>query len=171
MHISELMQVHSIGYCLQDVKVSFRYDLKIESPLTSLEAKQGDLLSIPRWIAEVLSDEKLVELQDGDMVNALRQATMKENNQGQFNLSELESNFYIKVNSVIKKFPQQDYDRVGSMLNTLVRTRQTKIIELANSSKMTADIAKKLTIEELVFYNNINSSSNEFSKEILGDKK
>jgi DNA replication factor GINS len=160
-----------MGYRLQEVKVNFGYDLKIEAPLTSIEAKQGDILSIPRWIAEVLVDEKLVELQDRDMITALRQATMKENNQGQFNLSELDSTFYIKVNSVAKKLPQSDYDVVESMLNTLIRTRQTKIIELADSSKMTSDIAKKLTIEELVFYNNINNYSKDFKKQILNNKK
>ena len=171
MHISELIQVHSIGYRLQDVKVNFGHDLKIEAPLTSIEGKQGEILSISRWIAEVLSSEKLVEVQDEDMITALRQATMKENNQGQFNLSELDLLFYIKVNFVAKKLPQQDYDRVESMLNTLIRTRQRKIIELADSSKMTSDIAKKLTIEELVFYNNVNDDSKKFRKQILGDKK
>ena len=43
MHISELIQVHSIGYRLQDVKVNFAYDLKIEAPSVSIESKQGDI--------------------------------------------------------------------------------------------------------------------------------
>jgi hypothetical protein len=43
LHISELIQVHSIGYRLQDVKVNFGHDLKIEAPLTSIEAKQGEI--------------------------------------------------------------------------------------------------------------------------------
>ncbi|MGI0061533.1 MAG: hypothetical protein ACREBA_03680, partial [Nitrosotalea sp.] len=84
MHISELIQIHSIGYRLQDVKVNFVHDLKIDAPLTSVEAKQGDMLSISRWIAEVLSSEKLVEVQDTDMIVALKQAVMKENVQGDF---------------------------------------------------------------------------------------
>lgn len=170
MHISELIQVHSIGYRLQDVKVNFAYDLKIEAPTVSIESKQGDISSIPRWIAEVLSSEKLAQVQDTDMVVALKQAVMKENVQGDFDLSTLELDFYIKVNSFTQRLPQEDRDKIESMLNSLIRKRQGKIIKLADSSKMTADLAKKLTIEERTLFDYIHNNSIEFKKQILGDK-
>ena len=170
MHISELIQVHSIGYRLQDVKVNFAYDLKIEAPTVSIEAKQGEILSISRWIAEVLSSEKLVQVQDTDMVVALKQAVMKENVQGDFDLSTLELDFYIKVNSFTKRLPQEDRDKIESMLNSLIRKRQGKIIKLADSSKMTSDLAKKLTIEERTLFDYIHNNSIEFKEQILGDK-
>jgi DNA replication factor GINS len=170
MHISELIQVHSIGYRLQDVKVNFAYDLKIEAPTVSIESKQGDISSIPRWIAEVLSSEKLAQVQDTDMVVALKQAVMKENVQGDFDLSTLELDFYIKVNSFTQRLPQEDRDKIESMLNSLIRKRQGKIIKLADSSKMTSDLAKKLTIEERTLFDYIHNNSTEFKKQILGDK-
>jgi DNA replication factor GINS len=170
MHISELIQVHSIGYRLQDVKVNFSYDLKIEAPTVSIESKQGDLSSIPRWIAEVLSSEKLAQVQDTDMVVALKQAVMKENVQGDFDLSTLELDFYIKVNSFTQRLPQEDRDKIESMLNSLIRKRQGKIIKLADSSKMTSDLAKKLTIEERTLFDYIHNNSIEFKEQILGDK-
>jgi len=171
LHISELIQVHSIGYLLQDVKVNFTHDLKIEAPTVSVESKQGEILSISRWIAEVLSLEKLVQVQDTDMVADLHQAIMKENTQGEFNLSTLDLDFYIKVNSFAKKLPQQDYDKIESMLNTLIRKRQGKIIKLADSFQMTSDLAKKLTIEERTFFDYIHQNSVEFKKQILSDTK
>lgn len=170
MHISELIQVHSIGYRLQDVKVNFAYDLKIDAPTVSIESKQGDISSIPRWIAEVLSSEKLAQVQDTDMVVALKQAVMKENVQGDFDLSTLELDFYIKVNSFTQRLPQEDRDKIESMLNSLIRKRQGKIIKLADSSKMTSDLAKKLTIEERTLFDYIHNNSIEFKKQILGDK-
>jgi len=170
MHISELIQVHSIGYRLQDVKVNFSYDLKIDAPTVSIESKQGEILSIPRWIAEVLSSEKLAQVQDTDMVVALKQAVMKENVQGDFDLSTLELDFYIKVNSFTQRLPQEDRDKIESMLNSLIRKRQGKIIKLADSSKMTSDLAKKLTIEERTLFDYIHNNSIEFKKQILGDK-
>jgi len=170
LHISELIQVHSIGYRLQDVKVNFAYDLKIEAPTVSIESKQGDISSIPRWIAEVLSSEKLAQVQDTDMVVALKQAVMKENVQGDFDLSTLELDFYIKVNSFTQRLPQEDRDKIESMLNSLIRKRQGKIIKLADSSKMTSDLAKKLTIEERTLFDYIHNNSTEFKKQILGDK-
>ena len=170
MNISELIQVHSIGYRLQDVKVSFVYDLKIEAPTVSVESKQGEIMSISRWVAEVLSAEKLVQVQDTDMVVALKQAVMKENVQGDFDLSTLELDFYIKVNSFTQRLPQEDRDKIESMLNSLIRKRQGKIIRLADSSKMTSDLAKKLTIEERTLFDYIHNNSTEFKKQILGDK-
>ena len=170
MHISELIQVHSIGYRLQDVKVNFLYDLKIEAPTVSIESKQGEILSISRWIAEVLSSEKIAQVQDTDMVVALKQAVMKENVQGDFDLSTLELDFYIKVNSFTQRLPQEDRDKIESMLNSLIRKRQGKIIKLADSSKMTSDLAKKLTIEERTLFDYIHNNSMEFKKQILGDK-
>ena len=170
MNISELIQVHSIGYRLQDVKVNFVYDLKIEAPTVSVESKQGEIMSISRWVAEVLSVEKLVQVQDTDMVVALKQAVMKENVQGDFDLSTLELDFYIKVNSFTQRLPQEDRDKIESMLNSLIRKRQGKIIRLADSSKMTSDLAKKLTIEERTLFDYIHNNSTEFKKQILGDK-
>ena len=170
MNISELIQIHSIGYRLQDVKVNFVYDLKIEAPTVSVESKQGEIMSVSRWVAEVLSAEKLVQVQDTDMVVALKQAVMKENVQGDFDLSTLELDFYIKVNSFTQRLPQEDRDKIESMLNSLIRKRQGKIIRLADSSKMTSDLAKKLTIEERTLFDYIHNNSTEFKKQILGDK-
>jgi len=170
LNISELIQVHSIGYRLQDVKVNFVYDLKIEAPTVTVESKQGEIMSVSRWVAEVLSAEKLVQVQDTDMVVALKQAVMKENVQGDFDLSTLELDFYIKVNSFTQRLPQEDHDKIESMLNSLIRKRQGKIIRLADSSKMTSDLAKKLTIEERTLFDYIHNNSTEFKKQILGDK-
>ena len=163
--------MHSIGYRLQDVKVNFGYDLKIDAPEVSIDAKHGEILSIPRWIAEVLSSEKLVEVQDTDMVVALKQAIVKENVQGDFDLSTLEPEFYIKMNSFMQRLPQQDRDKIESMLNSLVRKRQGKIIRLADSSKMATELAKKLTVEERALFDYIHGNSAEFKKQVIGDKK
>jgi len=166
-----LTQLHTIGYRLQDVKVTFNRDIKIDTPDVSIEAKHGEILSIPRWVAEVLSSEKLAEVQDTDMVVALKQAIVKENVQGDFDLSTLEPEFYIKMNSFMQRLPPQDRDKLESMLNSLVRKRQGKIIRLADSSKMANELAKKLTVEERALFDYIHDNSAEFKKQVIGDKK
>lgn len=160
-----------MGYRLQDVKVTFNHDIKIDAPEASIDAKQGEIMSIPRWVSEVLAQEKLVDVQDTDMIVALKQALVKENVQGDFDLSTLESDFYIKVNSYVQRLLQQDRDKVESMVNTLMRKRQGKIIRLADSAKMTSDLAKKLSIEERALFDAIHLQSTEFKKQILGDKR
>lgn len=168
---SELSKVHHTGFDLEDVKVTFLHDVKINVAGVDVEGKQGEILNIPRWVATVLESEKHVTIEEPDMVVELKQATVKENVQGEFELATLEPHFYVKLISYMKKLPKDDFDKVESMLNSLVRKRQGKIIHLADSSKLTADLSKKLTLEERSFYEKIYNTSIDFKKQILGDKK
>jgi len=177
LDISELVGIHSIGHGLTNVKVEFNNDLKLNVSDISLEGKKGEILNIPRWVAEVLESEKHVEIQDVDMLVQLKQAVEKEIMLGQFDLSTLQvqqqadPHFYIRLKTYMKGLPEKDYDMVESMLNKLLRTRQTKIIRLADTAKLTAEIAQKLSVEEREFYNNLHDNSTKFSKTILGNKK
>jgi len=119
----------------------------------------------------VLESEKHAKIEDTDMVVELKQAMVKENVQGEFELATLDPHFYIRLKSYMKTLPQQDFDKVESMLNTLLRKRQGKIVHLADSSKLTANLSQKLTIEERLFYENIYKNATDFRKQILGDTK
>ena len=169
--------MHSIGNSLNDVKVEFKKDLKLDTLGISIDGKQGEILNIPGWIADVLESEKHVEIQDVDMLVELKQAVEKEKMLGQFDLATLQVQqqadpyFYIKMKSYMNRLPEKDYDVVESMLNTLLRTRQSKIIRIADASKLTAEISRKLSIEEREFYNNLHDNSSKFSKTIIGSKK
>lgn len=171
LNSTELVKVHHTGFDLEDVKVTFLHDLKIKVASVDIEGKQGEMLNIPRWVATVLESEKHLTIQETDMIVELKQATVKENVQGEFELATLEPHFYIRLLSYMKKLPKDDFDKVESMLNSLVRKRQGKIIHLADSSKLTADLSKKLTIEERSFYEKIYNTSTDFKKQILGDHK
>ena len=169
--------MHVIGNSLKDVKVEFKKDTALDVSDISIKGKQGEILNIPRWVANILESEKHVEIQDVDMLIELKQAVEKEKMLGQFDLSTLQvqqqadTHFYIKMKSYMKGLPEKDYDKVQSLLNTLVRTRQTKIVRLADTSKLTAEISQKLSIEEREFYNNLHDNSSKFSKTIIGNKK
>jgi len=171
LNSSELSKVHHTGFDLEDVKVTFLHDIKINVAGVDVEGKQGEMLNIPRWVASVLESDKHVSIDDTDMVVELKQATVKENVQGEFELATLEPHFYVKLISFMKKLPKDDFDKVESMLNSLVRKRQGKIIHLADSSQLTADLRQKLTLEERAFYEKIYNTSSDFKKQILGDKK
>lgn len=168
---NELSKVHHTGFDLEDVKVTFLHDIKINVAGIGVEGKQGEILNIPRWVANVLESDKHVSIEDTDMVVELKQATVKENVQGEFELATLDPYFYVKLISFMKKLPKDECDKVESMLNSLVRKRQGKIIHLADSSQLTVDLRQKLTLEERVFYEKIYNTSSDFKKQILGNKK
>ncbi len=169
--MSDLERIHTIGYDLKDVKVSFSKDLKLNVSDVTIDGKQGEILNIPRWVANVLESEKYVEIQDSEILTELKQAVMKEEVQSNFDLSVLEPYFYIKLKSYMQRMTEKDYDMTESMLNKLLRTRRSKIIRLADSSKLSAEISQKLTVEEYDFYNEIHNASTKFSKKIIGSKK
>jgi len=171
LDISELVSIHTIGHGLKDVKVEFNKDLKLNVSDISIEGKKGEILNIPRWVANVLQSEKHVEIKDSETLVELKQAAMKEELHGDFDLITLEPNFYIKIKSYMERLSEKDYVKVESLLNKLLRTRKTKIVRLADSSKLTADISQKLSVEEREFYNQVHEASTKFSKKIVGDKK
>ena len=166
-----MVRAHSVGHNLEDVKVEFKKDLKLDVANIAIDGKSGEILNIPRWVANILESEKHVEIKDSETLVELKQAVMKEELHGDFDLITLEPHFYIKIKSYMKRLPEKDHVKVESLLNKLLRTRQTKIIRLADSSKLTAEISQKLSVEEHEFYNQVHETSIKFSKKIVGDKK
>ena len=93
MDISELVSIHSIGHDLKDAKVEFNNDLKLNVSNISIEGKKGEILNIPRWVANILESEKHVEIKDSETLVELKQAVMKEELHGDFDLITLEPRF------------------------------------------------------------------------------
>ena len=171
MKLEDVIKVHSVGYGLEEVKVEFKHDLKMDVSGVKIEGKESEIMNIPRWVAEILESEKHIILHEQDMLTELKQSKVKEDVQGEESLSTLDKHFYIKMKSYMKKLSKDDSDRVESMLNELVRIRQGKIVRLADSSKLTSDLASKLSVEEEVYFNQIHKASVEFSKQVMGEKK
>jgi len=171
MELEDVIKVHSVGFDLEEVKVEFKHELKMDVSGIKIEGKESEIMNIPRWVAEILESENHVILHEQDMLTELKQAKVKEDVQGEESLSSLDKHFYIQINSYMKKLSKDDSDKVESMLNELVRIRQGKIVRLADSSKLTSDLMSKLSVEEEVYYNEIHKASLEFKKQVIGDRK
>ena len=171
MKLEDVIKVNSIGFDLEEVKVEFKHELKMDVSGVKIEGKESEIMNIPRWVAEILESEKHIILHEQDMLTELKQSKVKEDVQGEESLSTLDKHFYIKMKSYMKKLSKDDSDRVESMLNELVRIRQGKIVRLADSSKLTSDLASKLSVEEEVYFNQIYEASVEFSKQVMGEKE
>ena len=169
MKINELLQVYTIGYQTEDVKTVINHDFKINVSGVTISGKQGEVINMPRWIAQTLESETHAEIQESDMGIELTQSISKENFQGE-ELSHLEPDFYIKVRGFMARQSDKDRDKLESLLNTLVRKRLGKLIPRANSMELTADLAKKLSIEERTLYNIVHDNSAEFMTQIFGEK-
>ena len=171
MELEDVIKAHSIGYGLEDVKVEFKHDLKMDVSGVQIDGKENEMMNIPRWVADILESEKHVILHEQDMIKELKQAKVKEDIADEDTLATLDKHFYIKLHAYMKKLETVDFDKAESMLNQLVRIRQGKIVRLADSSKLTSDLSSKLSVEEEVYYNQIHKSSLDFKKQVIGNTK
>jgi len=131
LEIKDLERVHTAGFNLEDVKVTFNHDIKINVAGMDVEAKQGEMLNVPRWVAELLEQEKHVEIQDTDMVVELKQALVKENVQGEFELATLEQHFYVKLKKSYNPNPD-----VVAQYEAWGKTRQANLNYLKGELKL-----------------------------------
>ena len=161
-------KVHSIGYGLKDAKVTVNQDITFEVADTKIDGKQGEVMNLPRWVGKILEENGLAELDAPDMVTELKQALSKEKMVGEYQLSTLDPHFYIKLKDSIKKLDKHDYNNVESILKELFRMRRGKIIKLADSSKLTAELNAKLSVEEKIFFQSISDNSKLFEKQVMG---
>ena len=95
----------------------------------------------------------------------------KENALNEYELSTLEDEFYIKLNAYIERLDKDEQKEAKDLLNTLFRTRHGKLIRLADSSPLTADLSKRMTVEEKLYHDKIHSESKNFTSRIMGDHK
>ena len=68
MELEDVIKVHSIGYGLEDVKVEFKHDLKMDVSGVQIDGKENEMMNIPRWVADILESEKHVILHEQDMI-------------------------------------------------------------------------------------------------------
>jgi DNA replication factor GINS len=169
LKINDLLQVYSIGYATQDVKTVINHDFKVNVSNITIDGKQGEVLNLPRWVSQTLESEKHAEIQESDMGVELTQSISKENFQGE-ELSHIDPDFYIRVTGYIARQSDKEKDKLESLLKTLIRKRLGKLIPMANSMELTADMAKKLSIEERALYNQVHEHSTDFVDQIFGER-
>ena len=169
MEIDKIEKVHFIGYGLKDAKLTVNQDFKYDVAGMKIEGNQGDTNNLPRWVGKILSDNKLGTLDSPDMITELKQALSKEKMVGEYQMSSLDPNFYIKLKESMKELNRDDFDKVESMMLELFRMRRGKLIRIADSIKLNSELYSKLTVEENIFYKIIYDNSKEFEKQITGD--
>jgi len=171
MSISELTHVYSIGYMTEEVKVRFKKDVKINIFSLSVDAKESDTQTAPRWLAGILQENGLAEIQGRDMSNDLVSALSKERIAGSEQISALKPDFYIKLNDFIKNKTGMEREKLNISMHDLLLLRLGKIVHFARSAPLTPDLQEKLTYEEKTLYTLVHKASKDFKECVLGGKQ
>ncbi len=170
MEIIDAESIHSIGYSLKEVKTTLNRDIKIDVAGIKIKGSEGEVINAPQWIGRILQDKNYVTLELPDMISELKQALSKEKMIGEYKLATLYPHFYIQLKVEMSTLDRYDYDRTESMMLELFRMRRGKLIKMADTTNLNADLYNKLAIEEITFYQSIRDSILEFERQIKGKR-
>ena len=169
MDIDKIEKVHTIGYRLKDAKVTVNQDFKYDVAGVKVQGTQGEVSNMPQWVGKILEENNLGALTSPDMITELKQSLQKEKMVGEYQISTLDPHFYIKLRETLKELRRDDFDRVESMMLELFRMRRGKLVKQADTIKLNSELYKKLTVEEVIFYQTIHDNSVEFENQIRGE--
>ena len=55
-----LRNTYLLEYLLEEIRVTFKSDVKISINDINIDAKEGDILLLPRWLTKILSKKNLI---------------------------------------------------------------------------------------------------------------
>jgi DNA replication factor GINS len=165
--IEAIQNIYQIGYMTEEVRVSYKKDLRMTVGGISIDAKEGDLSSLQRWVAKILAEQQAVEIQSNDLAGYISRAMNRERIAKPHDLSGIDIDFYVRVNDYIKGLKERERENLLVSLNTFVASRLEKLVKLAAASQLSPELEAKLAAEEKELYLFINDASSKFKRGVL----
>lgn len=156
-----------LEYLLEEIRVTFKSDVKISINEINIDAKEGDILLLPRWFTKILSNKNLVEVQDNEISSYVSKALNRERISKPHDISSVDVDFYIRVNDFLESLSEKERETLMVSLNSFVMSRLGKIVKLAAASSLSAEIESKLSAEERQLYEFVHTSSLAFKESVL----
>src|ERR671921_1309007 len=132
-----------------------------------IDAKEGDMSSLQRWIAKILVEQDAVEIQSNDITGYISRTMNRERIAKPHDLSGVDVDFYVRVNDYLEGLKERERENLVVSLNTFVASRLEKIVKLAAASSLSPELESKLAAEEKELYIMINNASTKFKKGVL----
>jgi DNA replication factor GINS len=165
--LTRIQDSYKLGYLVEDVKVQYKNALDVSMDEIVIDSKEGDISSIPRWLAQNLSASGIVTIHDKDDAAYVSRTLNLERIARAHDLSGINPDFYIRVNDYLSSLDEKDRERILVSLNSFVVSRIEKIVKLAATSTLTPAIREKLSVEERELYDLIHESTTAFKKRVL----
>jgi DNA replication factor GINS len=165
--IEAIQSIYQLGYMLEEVRVTYKEDAKMSVGNLVIDAKEGDMSSLPRWIAKILVEQGTVEIQSNDVTGYISRTMNRERIAKPHDLSGVDVDFYVRVNDYLEGLKERERENLTISLNTFVASRLEKIVKLAAASSLSPELEAKLTAEEKELYILINKASTKFKKGVL----
>jgi DNA replication factor GINS len=165
--IEAIQNIYQLGYMMEEVRVSYKKDAKMSVGNIAIDAKEGDMSSLQRWVAKILVEQGAVEIQSNDITGYISRTINRERIAKPHDLSGVDIDFYVRVNEYLEGLRERDRENLIVSLNTFVASRLEKIVKLAAASPLSAELEAKLAAEEKELYILISNVSTKFKKGVL----
>lgn len=165
--IEAIQSIYQLGYMLEEVRVTYKEDAKMSVGNIVIDAKEGDMSSLPRWIAKILVEQGAVEIQSNDVTGYISRTMNRERIAKPHDLSGVDVDFYVRVSDYLEGLKERERENLIISLNTFVASRLEKIVKLAAASSLSPELESKLAAEEKELYIMINNASTKFKKGVL----
>jgi len=175
--IIDFLKDYEIGFLLTPVKVIIKQGLPaIEIGSVNLpEAHEGDVIEVPKWVAEIMVQMDFAEIQEESFDLELFKALSRERMQDPSQISTLKSDFYPEMKRKMKSMKsmmerdeslKEAYEKFSSSAYDLIALRTSKLLYLA-SSPLSPDLERKITPEEKKLFELIRSTIEDWKKAVL----
>jgi DNA replication factor GINS len=165
--IEAIQNTYQLGYMMEEVRVSYKKDAKMNVGNIAIDAKEGDMSSLQRWVAKILVEQGAVEIQSNDITGYISRTINRERIAKPHDLSGVDIDFYVRVNEYLEGLRERERENLIVSLNTFVASRLEKIVKLAAASPLSAELEAKLAAEEKELYILISNISTKFKKGVL----
>jgi DNA replication factor GINS len=165
--IEAIQNVYQLGYMMEEVRVSYKKDAKMSVGNIAIDAKEGDMSSLQRWVAKILVEQDAVEIQSNDITGYISRTINRERIAKPHDLSGVDIDFYVRVNEYLEDLRERERENLIVSLNTFVATLLEKIVNMAAATPLSAELEDKLAAEERELYILISNVSTKFKKGVL----
>ncbi len=178
LRIGELIERKEREFMLAKSRVRMRSSIEnIDAGDYRIEKlSEGQLVELPRWVADELVDLKLAESQEESFEVEVARALSKEKMMGPLQLSTLPPDFYMRMrrklsgmtnggNGQVKK---EDFDRMRNACYDIIGMRLSKLLALSSSSTSSESLADRLAPEEEAFFSISQTLSKDWRAALLG---
>jgi DNA replication factor GINS len=175
--ISTIIKDREMEYLLLPVKIITKRSLpKISiSSINIAETKEGNLIEVPRWVAESFVELGFAEIQEESFEVEMLQMLSRERIQSSNQLSTINKDFYLKLkrhleclkeNIKARKKSKLTYDESLMKAMDLVTLRAVKLLPLT-VGEYTPDLMKKITPEEVSLFNIIRELVQQWKRTVV----
>ena len=166
-NIETIQGAYRIDYMLEDLRVTYKRDIKIRVDDIAIDAKEGDISSIPRWVAKILLEQGTVEIPDDHASAYISRALNRERIAKPHDLSGIDIDFYIRANDYLEGLKERERENLIVSMNSFIASRLEKIVKLAAASPLSPELKEKLSAEETQLYTLVHNSSSAFKQRVL----